>query len=349
MVSHCLKVEKGKIIQTKSLPGLYITRAYSGSDRRKGAPRCTWQKASFTIEAALLFPMVVCFLVSILFFFRVMQVELQVEKSLVAVAEKMAVNALAPSDTGSVILGMAGLQLAVRKELEGKDGVSQYVSGGAAGVFVSGSKLSGDFIDIHATWKLPLPIRLPGIRNIKLERRVCARKWTGFHGEGEQEENRFVYVTETGTVYHLTRECRHLRLSISSVASAKIAEQRNENGGKYSKCEKCTAGKTKPATVYITKQGDRYHYDLGCSGLKRTIFMVRLSEVGDRPACSSCGGIAAKDEEKNKYDSKNNIIGNTGNVCLSGLENTKAFRISAVSIRHYRVSLPSVHQTAYDE
>lgn len=150
---------------------------------------------------------------------------------------------------------MAGLQLAVRKELEGKDEVSQYVSGGAAGVFVSGSKLSGDFIDIHATWKLPLPIRLPGIRNIKLERRVCARKWTGFHGEGEQEENRFVYVTETGTVYHLTRECRHLRLSISSVASAKIAEQRNENGGKYSKCEKCTAGKTKPATVYINKTG----------------------------------------------------------------------------------------------
>ena len=42
------------------------------------------------------------------------------EKSLAAVAEKMAVNALAPSDTGSVILGMAGLQLAVRKELEGE-------------------------------------------------------------------------------------------------------------------------------------------------------------------------------------------------------------------------------------
>ncbi len=348
MVSHCLKVEKGKIIQTKSLPGLYITRVCSSSNRRKGAPRCTWQKASFTIEAALLFPMVVCFLVSILFFFRVMQVELQVEKSLTVVAEKMAVSAITPSDTGSAILGMAGLQLAVRKELEGKDGVSQYVSGGAAGVFVSGSKLSGDFIDIHATWKLPLPIRLPGIRNIKLERRVCARKWTGFHGEGEKEEERFVYVTKTGTVYHLTRECRHLRLSISSVASAQIAEQRNENGGRYSKCEKCTVGKTKPAMVYITGQGDRYHYDLGCSGLKRTIFMVRLSEVGDRPACSSCGGIAAKDEEKNGYDSKNNIIGNTGGICLSGLEDTKDLRISAVGIRHYGVILPSVQQTACD-
>ena len=63
MVSHCLKVEKGKIIQTKSLPGLYITRAYSGSDRRKGGHRDVPGKGFFTIEAALLFPMVVCFLV----------------------------------------------------------------------------------------------------------------------------------------------------------------------------------------------------------------------------------------------------------------------------------------------
>lgn len=349
MVSHCLKVEKGKIIQTKSLPGLCITRVYSGSNRRKGAPRCTWQKASFTIEAAFLFPMVVCFLVSILFFFRVMQVELQVEKALKMAAEKMAVSALRTSDTDSTIPGLAGLQLTIKNELKGKEAVSQYVSRGAAGVSISGSRLSGDFIDIHATWKLPLPVSLPGIREIKLERRVCARKWTGFHGEEEKEEERFVYVTEAGTVYHLTRECRHLRLSISSIAAAEITEQRNENGGRYSKCEKCTGGKTKPATVYITRQGDRYHYDLGCSGLKRTIFMMRLSEVGDRPACSSCGGIAAKDGGKNEYDSKNNIIGNTGGVCLPGLEDTKDFRISAVSIRYYGVILPSVQQTACDE
>lgn len=33
-------------------------------------------------------------------------------------------------------------------------------------------------------------------------------------------------------------------------------------------------------TVFITDQGNRFHYDLNCGGIKRTIYMIRLSEVG---------------------------------------------------------------------
>lgn len=35
-------------------------------------------------------------------------------------------------------------------------------------------------------------------------------------------------------------------------------------------------------TVFITDQGNRFHYDLNCGGIKRTIYMIRLSEVGNR-------------------------------------------------------------------
>lgn len=41
-------------------------------------------------------------------------------------------------------------------------------------------------------------------------------------------------------------------------------------------------------TVFITDQGNRFHYDLNCGGIKRTIYMIRLSEVRNRKKCSRC-------------------------------------------------------------
>ena len=49
-----------------------------------------------------------------------------------------------------------------------------------------------------------------------------------------------------------------------------------------------TPEKQKQDTVFITDQGNRFHYDLNCSGIKRTIYMIRLSEVGNRKQCSRC-------------------------------------------------------------
>ena len=41
--------------------------------------------------------------------------------------------------------------------------------------------------------------------------------------------------------------------------------------------------------IYITSQGNRYHTQLNCSGLKRTIYTVPLSQTGGRGRCSKCG------------------------------------------------------------
>jgi len=241
------------------------------------------------VEAAVLLPMLACFFVSILFFFRVMQVELQVEKAMVDAGQTLAAYAAGEGKGTGKAVTMGALKLAVMKELAGREETVHYVTGGAAGVSLLDSKVEGDYIDIRAAFQVEVPVRLFGRQGIRIVRRIRCRKWTGWNGEsGNGEDDIWVYITETGTVYHRSRECSHLRLSVTAVNKNKVGDKRNENGGRYRECERCAGKNRGQTTVYITSQGDRYHYDLQCSGIKRTISMIKLSEVGGRSPCSRC-------------------------------------------------------------
>ncbi|MBP5304415.1 MAG: pilus assembly protein [Lachnospiraceae bacterium] len=108
-------------------------------------------------------------------------------------------------------------------------------------------------------------------------------------GNGEDEE-RDVFLAENATVFHVDRECTHLRLSIKQVDFAAVPGLRNFDGGKYKPCEICVRNNISDA-VYITNEGDRYHSVITCSGLKRTVRSVKESEavgMGLGP-CSRCG------------------------------------------------------------
>ncbi|HJD31259.1 MAG TPA: hypothetical protein H9912_04865 [Candidatus Eisenbergiella stercorigallinarum] len=117
------------------------------------------------------------------------------------------------------------------------------------------------------------------------------RAWTGYDVErraGEDGEETYVYITDNGTAYHRSRACTHLTLSIMLVGKEEAAGMRNASGGKYSPCEKC--GGEGSGIVYVTKEGDRYHSTIECSGLKRSVRCIPLSEAGGRTPCSRCAG-----------------------------------------------------------
>ena len=116
------------------------------------------------------------------------------------------------------------------------------------------------------------------------------RAWTGYDVErnaGGSESEEYVYITETGTVYHRERNCTHLTLSIELAGKDEVEQLRNESGAKYYPCEKC--GGDGSGLVYLTREGNRYHNTIECSGLKRTVRCIPLSEAGGRPPCSRCG------------------------------------------------------------
>lgn len=264
----------------------------------KEAPRCICLDGVFTLEAAVILPLTACFFVSLLFFFRVMQIQLEVQKALDDTGRELAATICTESGgNNSGAIGSAAARIIFYGCLKGRETV-KYVKGGSLGVDLSKSDFSGDEVDLIAVYRVRLPVNLLGIHEVKIVQRAYCRKWTGWHPSAEQEDaDTWVYITPTGAVYHLTESCNYLTLSITSVSYSSVAELRNESGGKYYECLRCRNFKDRNKHVYITNQGDRYHYDLNCSGIKRTLIKIRISEVGERRACSKCGLGAGKGDE----------------------------------------------------
>ncbi len=126
-----------------------------------------------------------------------------------------------------------------------------------------------------------------------MENHYYGHAWTGYEpGLWENDENVediYVYITETGTVYHRNRYCSYLNPSIQKVSIAELGNKRNESGAIYYACPLCDD--RKPGMIcYITNYGTNYHTSSTCSGLKRTIYTIKLSEAGDKGPCSKCGG-----------------------------------------------------------
>ena len=152
--------------------------------------------------------------------------------------------------------------------------------------------LQDDLVDLIATAQLQPQCNAFAIPKQLIVNRARTHAWTGFCVNAKEAEakERIVYVTENGTVYHLSRSCTHLDLTITPVASGEVGARRNASGAVYRECEVCGGRFSTQETYYITPEGDRYHTSLGCNGLKRTIYEIPISQVGEKRACSRCGG-----------------------------------------------------------
>lgn len=217
--------------------------------------------------------------------------------------------------------------LAVRELVEEyiPDEAYKYISD--AGVSYEGSVLfdSDECIRICCGYELKLPFDFFSVASVKIKQEVKYRYFTGTETKSllnlveeivpspvptpgpdppveailtptpipdnsptPTETDEIVLITETGYVYHRTYSCPNLKVKPVLVYFSTVSSKRNESGGKYYPCEHCVKGNLSLFECYITPDGDRYHSKKDCSGLKRTIFEVHLSEVGNRRECKRC-------------------------------------------------------------
>ena len=258
------------------------------------------KKASMTIEAAVVFSIFLIAVLNLLSVLEFIHLQSGMSTALHQVGKKLSVYGYAYDKSGleleeyplsSAVFSYAYVKSNVEKYV-GKEYLNNTVlKQGSSGIFYGNSKImEKDRIDIIALYEVSGLYSFGGIKGIPMYSRFYGHVWNGYNVENQEnakDGEMYVFVTKTGTVYHRNRNCTYLNPSVKAVNYGDLKEKRNENGAIYYACEKCV--NMEKTVVYITEQGTRYHTSLECSGLKRTIYSIRLSEVGGRSPCSKCG------------------------------------------------------------
>lgn len=229
---------------------LFLIPPFGGNPpgAEKRASLSILKKASLTVESAIIIPLFFCITICI-----------------------------------ASIMGIYGQTLEKMSTL--RDGCEQAA---AAVSFMS------DTVWIDVTQPMAFkPFFLPsGISASTVWCRGKARAWVGRSpseaGTEDSGADTYVYLTENASVYHTSPECTHLDLSVHAASSGDLSSLRNEYGGRYQPCEKCVGHDPPAGIVYITDDGDCYHNDVHCAGLKRTVRMVEISEAEGLRECSRC-------------------------------------------------------------
>ncbi|MCL2253028.1 MAG: pilus assembly protein [Lachnospiraceae bacterium] len=128
---------------------------------------------------------------------------------------------------------------------------------------------------------------------LRVVQKYYGHVWVGFdlsrNTDSNYNDKEYVYIALTGTVFHMSMNCSHLKLSVINVDGRTISSLRNDSGAKYYRCERCPT--ESGDVLYVTSFGTRYHSDVNCSGLKRTVSIVSMEEAVSRGyrGCSRCG------------------------------------------------------------
>lgn len=243
---------------------------------------------SITVEAAFCVPLFLYAAVSLIWLLEIQAIRTTVVSAMHQAGKQMSQDIyINPVFTASRIEQEM-------KESIGAERLSRsLVVGGSGGlkcgesVLYPGSKI----MELHVRYQIRLPIPIFAVPAITQEEHIRVKCWTGYVKEGftDRLDTVIVYVTETGVVYHRDYHCTYLELSIRSVPSGTVDSLRNNSQGKYHPCERCMKAVQSGGNVFITDYGDRYHSSLSCSGLKRSVYAVPLSEVKGKGVCSKCG------------------------------------------------------------
>ncbi|MDD3239651.1 MAG: pilus assembly protein [Lachnospira sp.] len=260
----------------------------------------TYFSASSTVEAALVIPLFMYAAMALIYILQIAAVKQHVQTALYEDAKELAgyaysVEKSVDMDLGSLSTGAAWTLLV--NELGSSYASDNHIVGGNAGLVMVRSKVCGgdsSVIDLSVTYTVQNPFDIFGIGKVTITQRCKTDAWLGESRDSyrnkQSREERKVYVTAEGKVYHTNRNCTYLTRVITQKNRKELASIRNYDGGRYFPCEKCGHQYDESEMVYITQYGNRFHTDITCSQLARTIIEIPISKVGTKSLCKKCGG-----------------------------------------------------------
>ena len=275
---------------------------------------------SMTLEAAIAVPLFVFFVMNLLFVFEAVRLQSGLQAAVQQAGEQICEAAYytrfavqqgqngGSADTAdSATDAESGQALSfILSETYVRNKVTSYlgdpfwrhtcVEGGRAGLSFAGSGImtEGDRVEIVVSCRIRPFIRILAFPGFPMQARYSGHAWVGWtegtggdgHGGGGSGDR--VYITKYGECYHTDPDCIYLNPQVRAVSGQEVDNYRNGDGAKYYPCGTCRPGKN--GTVYITKEGDRYHSDRNCGGIVRHPDTMDSTAAGThyRP-CPKCG------------------------------------------------------------
>lgn len=272
------------------------TQVVIDRQKRKRASCFASCDGSATVETVLVFPIFLCAICMLIVAGQLMLTEARIQYAVSKTADifaaQKAVRQIGEQQNKQKTDSLVGVSVIFASVYADEKMDKNCIQGGRAGIVVRGmtSPEEEEIVRVQANYRLKVDV--PFFRPIYFRKSatVQQRIFSGYtekrgRQNPEKENSGLVYVTDHGQVYHTSLSCSHICLKISGGGIRKIIE-----GGKYKACEKCIQKGKIPGNLYITKYGNKYHSSLGCSGLKRTVKVVRKEEAKGMRPCSRCGG-----------------------------------------------------------
>ena len=238
-------------------------------------------RGSMTVEASLIMSLFLL-MISVLFsLFQLISYQTEIQFYLEEAVRNQAIYGVPEAGIPASVRNLTpgtGLEL-------GESGLSMIRNG----------KMRADYLEFTVCYEAGPALHVFGAWKGTYLQRSRRRFWNGQErildsGENDEKTETYVYITQRGTVYHRSRSCSYLALSIQGIAGETVASRRNKDGETYKACEVCVRSDgAVNGTVYVTDWGSRYHRNRGCTGLRRWIIKIPESETGRRGECSRCG------------------------------------------------------------
>lgn len=261
-------------------------------------------RAGMTVEASLTVPFFLFFLMNILFSFDALCLHGNVTVALHQTGNQMCFYSYAyglsewgeaiPKEVSSLVLSEVYVKNKVLSYLgkEYLDHSCMMDGSGGLHFYQSSIMKEEDIIELVVSYQAEPTVGILSFIPLFMENRYYGRAWTGYDVEHRNtegsSEDLLVYITESGEAYHMSRACSYLNPSIHAAPLLGMDQQRNKDGERYAPCPSCYREGLQ-VLGYITDYGNRVHTSLQCSGLKRTVYAIRLSETAGKRRCSKCG------------------------------------------------------------
>ena len=249
------------------------------------------KKGSITIETTLVLTLFIFLLLNIISLFDMLYIHSKLDSALNDVGRELSAAANFQSLYENTLLTEVYVKERVI-QIVGREVIEDSVIvGGTGGIVLWRSEVTGDgdVIDLVMTYRVEPWFPFFQVGDMVMINRCYVKAYNGFRQETYEDGQRRFYIAESGEVYHLNRSCTHLQLSIKMANLSEIEGMRNKDGEKYKPCEVCFDETQSGGHYYVTTQGNRYHSSVACTGLKRTIYVVKESNLGNKPMCIRCG------------------------------------------------------------